>query len=53
MLHNIIEIIIGLLVYDKLPGLISATGLLASLIKLVGVLLCADGVLRFFGIYLL
>jgi len=43
MVTAIITILIGWFVYEKVPTLVSATGVLATIIKLVGVVICIAG----------
>lgn len=52
MLTSLIEIIIGVLIYQKLPALIDASGLLNSLVKLLGILVCLHGLFSLVGIHL-
>ena len=43
MVTAIITILIGWFVYEKVPTLVSARGTLATIIKLVGIVICIAG----------
>lgn len=43
MLSSLIEIAVGYFVYNHVPGMVKATGLLETIIRLVGVIILIGG----------